>query len=352
MEIILARYDEIKSSISQLDPIEDAVAWIHSLQSRAYTTDILRSVHGFTRAEANARAVRSVQTYAGNALGFLDQAYAGPASVSFLPLYYAVLNLSKVSVIAAGLGRELNDQRLHGASYGSIARVSHSLETETVILQGRGVYPLLYRALTSLPIGFRQRKIQMREISPYLSGVTYEVAEAFSGVPARQKLRFDIESKGKGVFRLAATLIDTVYEHPHGDELRYLKAISGFKKVSPKRFVSNYVRANSTEEAVKQLSKKVRRYLLYGLNFTHSRGFEGVDTPVNSSRMFLPEELPIWLALFHLSSVVRYHPEFLLRLENSKYWPVLLSLRKHSMLRYLILFWSNFRQKYFSISAS
>lgn len=352
MDIILTRYDEQSLSITQFDPIEDAMAWISSLQSRAYTADILRSVHGFTRSEASASIVRSIQTYAGNASGFLDQAYSGPAAVSFLPLYYAVLNLSKVSIIAARLGAELKDQRVHGASYGAISRVSHSLETDRVFLYGKGVFPLFYKALTGSPVGFRKHSIQMREIYPYVSGVTYEVKEAFSGVPARQRLSFDLESSGRGLFRLGANLKDDFYNHPNAENLRFLKAISGFRRTSQKRFVSKYVQANSSEEAIKLLARNVRRFLLYGINISPQRAVESIDTPISASRMYLPEEIPIWISLFHLSSVVRYHPEFLMKLENSKYWPVLLSLRKHALFRYLILFWSHFRQKYFGVTTA
>jgi hypothetical protein len=52
------------------------------------------------------------------------------------------------------------------------------------------------------------------------------------------------------------------------------------------------------------------------------------------------EELPIVLAFFHLSSVVRYKPEFLARLRDSRYWPVLMSMQTHCMNKLLLLFWS------------
>jgi hypothetical protein len=61
--------------------------------------------------------------------------------------------------------------------------------------------------------------------------------------------------------------------------------------------------------------------------------------------MYLPEELPIAIALFHISSVVRYKPEFFARIRNSKYWPVVGAARQHILYKFLLLFSSFVRQE-------
>ena len=58
-----------------------------------------------------------------------------------------------------------------------------------------------------------------------------------------------------------------------------------------------------------------------------------------------PEEIPIWLLFFYLSSIVRYKPELVERLRDSKYWPVLSTARLHVFLDFLLAFWSFVHQK-------
>lgn len=350
MRLPITRYDEISESSTPLDPLEDAITWINSLRSRDYTLDVLKLAHGFPRNADTKRLVRSIKTYATHALGFLDQAYSGPSAVSFLPLYYVVLNLSKISVIASGQNADLDSQRWHGASYPSNLGTSQSILTDTVRLHDKGAFPLLYQALVGSPIGFTKRLIQMRDIYPYVSGVTYEYIQAFKSRPARQSLAFQIEQRGTNRYRLQVDL--GVSRHPDAKKLRCLKAISGFRRVAgtKDRYVSSIVQANSEREAEDLLSIKVRRCLLYQPHISLMGDIQAVDIPVCGAQMLLPEELPIWIALFHLSNVVRYNPEFLDKVVDSKYWPVLLSLRKHSLLRYLMLFWSHLHQKTFLIT--
>jgi hypothetical protein len=72
-------------------------------------------------------------------------------------------------------------------------------------------------------------------------------------------------------------------------------------------------------------------------------------TPISGRALLLPEELPILLAFFHLSSVVRYNPEFVSRLRDSKYWPVVASLRWHGLFQSTQLLLSFVRQESFYV---
>jgi len=73
--------------------------------------------------------------------------------------------------------------------------------------------------------------------------------------------------------------------------------------------------------------------------------FMGTYTPVSGSNLLLPEELPILLAFFHLSNVVRYAPERLLKLHDSKASAVLQSLIRQGAYRFIELFWSYLNKK-------
>jgi hypothetical protein len=68
-------------------------------------------------------------------------------------------------------------------------------------------------------------------------------------------------------------------------------------------------------------------------------------TPLSSKPLLLPQEIPIALAFFHMSSVVRYKPEFVARLRDSRYWPVVATTRYHGMLHFLRLLWSYVHQR-------
>ncbi|MDP2951759.1 MAG: hypothetical protein Q8O76_00395, partial [Chloroflexota bacterium] len=72
--------------------------------------------------------------------------------------------------------------------------------------------------------------------------------------------------------------------------------------------------------------------------------------PSSGGKLLLPEELPLLCAFYHMSNVVRYDPDTLIRLMDSKYWPVLLALRRHGTYRFLLLFWSFVNQCSTSIS--
>ena len=47
-------------------------------------------------------------------------------------------------------------------------------------------------------------------------------------------------------------------------------------------------------------------------------------TPISGKKHVFNEEMCILLAYFHLSNVVRYNPEHLFKLKDSKYWVLLI----------------------------
>ena len=73
-------------------------------------------------------------------------------------------------------------------------------------------------------------------------------------------------------------------------------------------------------------------------------------TPICNKQLLLPEELPILLAFFHMSNVVRYNPEFLVRLEDSPEWGLLHVFSRQGIYRYLVLFWSFFNQRTYLVT--
>ena len=67
------------------------------------------------------------------------------------------------------------------------------------------------------------------------------------------------------------------------------------------------------------------------------------------SALPFPDEVATALTFFHLASVCRYNPEFLEKLSQSKFWPMLLQLRRHGMYYFLISTWSYLIQRNYEL---
>ncbi len=319
----LCRYEDILPIRSHLDPLTDLVTWLEYYSSVDYVTGLLTERHKVALAPARQRA-RSVKPHARLAREYVDQALTGPHDVSFLPLYYGMLNLLKVCVLFGPYHARLPSNRRHGASYDGYAKNSQSLLTETVTLHPEGTIPLFYQTITGMRVA-RRRSVQLSDVYPFLLGVGAEYQIA-TGKPSRTvSLRFDIENVGdRPHLRCFAAQAPGIAV----TAAKQLKALIGFKKNTAGKFMSCPIKEG------RPIRSYVRPFLLcQQVNGTPAAMISG-------SRFLVPEELPIVLAFFHMSSVVRYKPEFLARLKDSKYWPLLSTTRRYSLLQFLMAFWS------------
>lgn len=330
----LHRYPNVREIASNLSPLDDAVALIRAFASAEYLSDVLIRTRSLSEAAATTR-VRSVVPHVRTALDLLDQAFAGPPDVAFLPLYYALLNLAKVYILLGPHHAELPQNRWHGATYDGHAKDSHGLLTEEIVLKRRGAIPLFYQTITGTSIS-RELRVQMADVYPYVRDVSAEYYLA-SGEHCRvEPIAMGIENVG-GEFRAVVAMRPTV-----AVKSTEIKLLVGFKKdtARPNTFVAKGLSATSTD--FQGITEKVRRFLLY-------LGRHNYFTPISSRRLLLPEEFPILLALFHMSNVVRYKPEFLARLRDSRFWPMLTTAQRHCVLKFLVLTWSYVHQETLSL---
>ena len=351
-EHLILRYDNFTSVTSPLDPLEDVTTWIAGLNSAEYVSDLLATVHNVRGASQIRQATKAVSLFARSALGLLEQAYSGATEYSFLPLYYAILNLSKIYLVANHRLDDLAKNKWHGATYNPQSKASHDLLTEQISLKVAGVFPMFYETLTGSRWTHNKKTLQIKEFIPYLRGASFEYSRAYKEESPFQFGRIMVEGQtGEPGFRLTATL--TPSPHPNANSIRHLKSITGLRADpnAPNTFRSQFVVADSIEDAMQKLTPGIRRFLLYEsrINFL-SRSPQGAIMPISNRQLLMVEEIPIWLTFFYLSNIVRYNPEFIDKLKDSKAWPILLALSKHCVLRFLILFWSYMHNTEFYIS--
>ena len=173
----ILRYDSLRKSFSRIDPMLDISSWISGLRSRGYVSDLLKEKHGFTDLKKINKASKAISSHAEDSMNLLSQGMSGPIETSFLPIYYSLLNLSKMLIIFKGEQDELARQRWHGASYDN-RKVSRDLMTEKITLHSRGAIPLFYRIVTNehLPIHSNHISVKMRDVYRYIKNISHELS--------------------------------------------------------------------------------------------------------------------------------------------------------------------------------
>lgn len=321
------RYEGCSHIISNLDPLSDLVTWLEYYAAIDYLVSLLVTRHGIPANEARQRA-RIIAPHVRLAREYIDQAISGPRDVAFLPTYYAILNLLKICILFGPHHALLATNRWHGASYEGYGTDSQNLLTDKITLKRGGALPLFYRTLTGQIIT-KDIPLRLSEIYPFILDISSEYGMAAGREAQIVDLQFEVVEINKRQHLRVAVFPLTGNPIPN---LRQLKVLVGFKKdaAKPELFISKPIAGILPP----QIRPHLRPYLLYH----HVNGSPA--TRVSGSHLVFPEEFPIALAFFHMSSVVRYKPEFLARLKDSKYWPVLSTLRRHALFKFLIAFWS------------
>jgi hypothetical protein len=351
------RYDVVEDITSPLNPLDDAVSWLSGLKSHAYTSDVLAQIHGM-RGPENQASASAIAALAAVAVQFLEQASAGPPELSYLPNYYAMLNLAKATAIARGMLPRLEQERRHGVSWPGIQAPSQDLLRDEICLWPGGAVPLMYGALTGqslLPSTTSPLQVRLADIYPYIVTVGYELTKAYSA-PTRLASIIVYQELTEGALpRVYAQFAPD--EVPTSEDLAMYPFLQGFLKEGDVAFAFPPPK-EAAVSVPSDIPARCRRYLLYdlpGVVTTPVRvgGFQGAQrgafvntyTPISNLPFLLPEEFPIILAFFHLSSIVRYAPLHLRSLLDSRAAAMLHALARHGTYRFLILFWSFFNQR-------
>ena len=339
VDYAFTRYPTRQVFGSVLDPLEDIINLVSTLTSRDFTRELIQARHGITKAEAESRAEKVV-AHVATAIALIRQGLAGEEEVSFLPLYYGILDLLKVYILIGPYHDLLAAQAWHGASYARASKESRSILTEQIELKTKGALPLFLRTTTGKALT-RSRKIVMRDVFCLLADVSHEYNTARGSIEhniGAIKLRV-CNSPGK---TLKQTFFVEVAPLQQGRivKLRQVGALKGLQSVpgTPNRYVLP-IRVKAPGGLRAALERHIAFEYLY-----HPICGEYL-IPLTSGITLFTEEFPIALLFFHMGSVVRYNPEFLHKIRSSRYWPMLSAARTHSLFKFLILFWSFVNQQ-------
>jgi hypothetical protein len=330
--IDVCRYDDVQLIQTNLDLFADVVTWLEYYAAGDYVTSLLIDRHGVSALEAKRRA-HLIVPHVGLARHYVEQAMSGPGDVAFLPAYYAILNLLKVYILFGPYHAQLPNNRWHGATYDVDSRDSQTLLTERIILKKGGALPLFYQTVTGQTVK-HNTSVAMADVYPYILDASLEY-EFATGKPAKvASLAFGtlVMNKRKRLSVEVSLIPGSVVP-----KLNQLKPLAQFRRdpSQTSRFISKSLKGLTPAH----IRTHLRPFLLYQF----MSGAAGA--PISGSRLLLPEELPIALAFFHMSSVVRYKPEFLAKLKDSRFWPLLSTVRRHGLFKFLTLFWSFTHQK-------
>jgi hypothetical protein len=328
--MIINRYDDAREITTSLNPFEDLRNWIGYLSSLEYIIDLLVKKHNYLVSDARIRA-KAIIPHVNLALEFINQAFEGPAVISFLPIYYALLNLSKIYILFGPYYQQLSRHRWHGITYTVDKKDSRSLLTEIITIRKGGTFPLFYRTLVNKIIT-HDHSIKMGDVYPYIWEVSEEYLLATNLQPRLALLKLDVESKNSTHQLLAQVL---PYDDKQVVTINNIPALRNMRKVkgTDNTFISPEYNCPIKDREVNGLKYINRVNLFYYNDKTY------LLTSISSRTFPIAEEIPIVLLYFHMSSIIRYKPEFVLRIQKSRCWPFIMSARRQALYKYLLLFW-------------
>jgi hypothetical protein len=334
----MRRYRQIHAIASPLDPFSDVLVLMEYLTVQDYLTDLLISKHGLTKKEAPSRA-QQIRPHVRAATGLICQTLSSAPELSFLPAYYGILNLLKVYILVGTFHDQLPTNRWHGATYPVGAKDSRNLLTEQIVLRRYGAIPLFYRTVTGTQM--RPPKLALSDILPFVSGIGAEYHLATGKESGVRILQIAQEKLGSGEYQTQVHLRPLQGEQAvySPKDFKVLRHFSQHPE-APNVFVGKTF-SRKLKEDDSLFRKQFRSELIYFYPYVDGE----LATPLSSKHTLWPEELAIALLFFYMSSVVRYKPDFLARIRDSRYWPILATARQHSLLRMLILCWSHVHQE-------
>lgn len=328
---LLHRYPSLKIVQSSMDTTGDLLSLIEALTSREVVRQSLSMRHSIASRAEVVEAAESITALVAQGLRFFEQAKSGPKEIQFLPLYYSVLQFAK-AIVVARLGSAASGKLLlrHGVAYAPALKDSRSLHTERITIHPGGVLRGLYDATVgpgALGYPKSKRVFRMSSFYPYLFDASFEYAEATGDKQHFHEVVFLRRNMDDGTIRIQPKIAA-----PDNTQL-------------PRTHLFHRLRREEAAFATAdEATIALRTYMLYGSISYSLSDIESPSmyyyTPISRIQLQLPEEIPIFLAMFHMGSVVRYKPAFMAKVMDSRFSPFVLAVGRHCMTKWLLLFLS------------
>lgn len=336
------RYPESDHVWTPLDPTTDVLDWVKGLRSPAVLTSAASGHLCFgtlSRSERDRRAI-AASAHVSAAVDYLTQSHNGPENISFLPIYYALLNLAKVYVILGPLEHRLNKERSHGVSF-DFTQSNMNFLDDHLKLYPSGAIALFYETMTSkiLP-----NVLEVEDLYRYIWCINYEFHNVVGKETPSNRFEIRIDHRNPQRCRIVARR-ESNYSVPNG--WRYM-ALSGLRRLpgSTDEWASRFVPYTRNDDQVALLRPLLRCHMIRGANDPNSsETISNVHLSASHAKWEPFTELTTLLAFYHLGMIARYHPEYLLKLQSSLYWPLILNLRRHALFYFLLDFYSFIHQK-------
>jgi len=238
------------------------VCWVSGLTSIKYIEDLLLSKHNISVSISLRKRCSIVAGLVKLACEYLEQAQKGPQDVSFLPLYYALLNLSKAYIVIGPYYNELSQNRKHGASYDT-EKKARTLENDYIKLRAKGSIPLLYRTLVGeymLKNVNEEKILKMRDVYPYIYVISAEYETATGNQP--KLIPFTIWIAEEQSKKRVKAKIHESYQNIEKVKVKWLQGFNGLYKEKDKEniFISDLY----DKEDIQSIRSCIRPAMLYG----------------------------------------------------------------------------------------
>jgi len=326
-------YPRVASEGTLGDP--ESIIWssIRQAGSRSVAEGIAGEIHGITSLRDRRSVGRSLKLYLQQSEEFYVAARSARPNTAPLIYYYAFLNLAKaLCELKQPRFHERLDCYRHGLSWKPNPRLLVNLEKEAVVVGPRGVWHVLWEAVTGLRCpAANPTRIRIRDLFALCPEISVECGRAF-GLEVRSIdlhepvlvthdqtseawLRFSVTRDDLKAQRITVPQMLSEIANQRSGYTEILSTAPGlraFESTTP-------VRWKNSEPAALALAADIR-----ALNvFTHIGKDQRMAYFLPAQKnlpLRLPQIVVLYSILFWLSSLVRYDPHSVAELTDSPYW--------------------------------
>jgi hypothetical protein len=350
--------------------IGDPEQWIWSSIKQWGVIDFaehaLEDTHQVSGKRAREGIADNLRLYIGQAFDLYQAAGIAKANTAPLMYYYSFLNLAKaLCEIRNPRFHKMAESYRHGIGWRPKPDYLVNMRTESVNLISRGVWHVLYEALTQQPCRVPNPCTLSVDA---LFGLNPEIGLEYEGTYNRPSslvelyhpdvlvdfdtdevwIRFSVERQNLKSLRLSRPKLLAYITVP-GSTYRQVRSLDPdlwtFELDNPKKIPTGY-----TESLEQLVAAEVSAMHLFV--YLHLDGLEYVIPIQTRLPLRLPQLLVLYSLMFWLGSLVRYDPHSVADLQESEYWLLIDGFMSQSRLWLLEMFeWELFRAEIITRSA-